>query len=46
MKTFFIKLEDRFLVESKKIENLSFPFKIAISEANVKINRMVTTKWT
>ena len=32
-------------VESAKIENASFPYKIAISEANVKTNRMVSTKW-
>ena len=42
-KTFFKKLEYRFLVESTKIENTSFPYKTAISEANVKANRMVTT---
>ena len=35
-----------FLVESNKIENASFPYKIAISEANVKTNRMVSTKLT
>ena len=40
------KLEDRFLVEATKIENTSFPFKTALSEANVKTNRMATTKWT
>ena len=45
-KTFFKKLEYCFLVESTKIENASFPYKSAISEANVKTNRMVTTKWT
>ena len=45
-KTFFKNLEYRFLVESIKIENASFPYKTAISEANVKTNRMVTTKWT
>ena len=45
-KTFFKKLEYRFLVESTKIENASFPYKTAITEANVKTNRMVTTKWT
>ena len=44
-KTFFKKLSYRFLVESTKIENASFPYKTAISEANVKTNRMVTTKW-
>ena len=46
IKTFFKKLEYRFLVESTKIENASFPYKTAISEANVKTNKMVTTKWT
>ena len=45
-KTFFKKLEYRFLVESTKIENASFPYKTAISEANVKTNKMVTSKWT
>ena len=44
-KTFSKKLEYRFLVESTKIENASFPYKTVISEANVKTNRMVTTKW-
>ena len=45
-KTFFKKLEYRFLVETTKIENTSFPFKTALSEANFKTNRMATTKWT
>ena len=45
-KTFFKKLEYYFLVESIKIENALFPYKTAISEANVKTNKMVTTKWT
>ena len=45
-KTFFKKLEYRFLVESTKIENASFPYKTAILEANVKTNKTVTTKWT
>ena len=40
------KLEYRFLVESTKIENGKFPCKTALSEANVKTNRMVSTKWT
>ena len=44
-KTFFKKLEYHFLVEATKIENTSFPFKTALSEANVKANRMATTKW-
>ena len=39
-------IENRFLVESIKIENTSFPYKSVIPEANVKTNRMVTTKWT
>ena len=41
-----LKLEYRFLVEITKIENASFPYKTAMSEANVKTNKMVTTKWT
>ena len=44
--SFFKKLEYRFLVERTKIEKASFPYKNAISEANVKTNRMVSTKWT
>ena len=36
----------RFLVETTKIENVSFPYKTAMSEANVKTNRMGSTKWT
>ena len=43
---FFQKLEYCFLVERIKIEKASFPYKTAISEANVKTNRMVSTKWT
>ena len=45
-KTFFKKLEYGFLVETIKIENTLFPFKTALSEANVKTNRMATIKWT
>ena len=45
-KTFFEKLDYRFLVETTKIEGTSFPFKTALSEANVKTNRMATIKWT
>ena len=45
MKSFFKKLEYHFLVERTKIEKSSFPYKTAISEANVKTNRVVTTKW-
>ena len=40
MKTFFKKLEYRFLDETTKTENTSFPFKTALPEANVKTNRM------
>ena len=36
----------RFSIESTKIENALFPYKTAISKANVKTNRMVSTKWT
>ena len=46
MKTFFKKLEKRFLVESTKIKNASFPYKTALSKANVKVNRMGSSKWT
>ena len=45
-KYFSKKLEHLFLVESTKIENASFPYQTAISEANVKTNRMVSRKWT
>ena len=39
-------MEYRFLVETTKIENTSFPFKTALSEASVKTNSIATTKWT
>ena len=45
-KTFLKKLEYRFLVETTEIGNPSCPFKTALSESNVKTNRMETTKWT
>ena len=45
MKIFFKNLEYRFLVERTKIEKASLPYKTAISEANVKKSRMITTKW-
>ena len=45
-KTFFKKLEQRFLVETTKLENTSFLFKTALSETNVKTNRLATTKVT
>ena len=43
-KTFFEKLEYRFLVESSKIENASFSYKTPISEAKFNTNKIVTTK--
>ena len=45
-KSFFKKVEYRFVVEATKIENKPFSFKTALSEANVKTNSMATTKWT
>ena len=48
-KNLFKKLEYHFLVEGTKSEipyYASFPYKTTISEANVKTNRMVSTKWT
>ena len=45
-KTFFKKLECRFLVQTTKIESTSFPFETTLSEANCKTNRMATSKWT
>ena len=43
-KTFFKKLKYRFLAETIKIENTSFPFKTRLPEANVKTNRIAITK--
>ena len=45
-KTFFKKLGYRFLVESAKIENITFPNKTTLSEATVKTNRMGSKNWT
>ena len=45
-KSVFIKLEYRFLVETVKIQNTLFSFKTSLLEANVKTNRMATSKWT
>ena len=45
-KTFFQKSGVPFFKESTKTENSWFPDKTAISEANVKKNRIVNTKWT
>ena len=39
MQTLFKKLEYRFLVESYKIENATFPYKTALSEASVKTKK-------
>ena len=44
--TLFKKLEYRFLVKSTKIEGATFSYKTAVSEANVKTNRIESTKWT
>ena len=40
MQTLFKKSEYRFLVESTKIDNGTFPYKTFLSEATVKTNRM------
>ena len=45
MQTLFKKLEYCFLAESTKID-ITFRYKTALSEANVKTNRMGSTKWT
>ena len=36
----------QFLAESTNIDNATFRYKTALSEANVKTNRMGSTKWT
>ena len=35
-----------FLLENTKIENASFPYKTAMSEANIKTNRMESARQT
>ena len=45
IKTFLKKLEYCFLVESTEIENGIFPYKTALPKANIKKNRMGSTKW-
>ena len=40
------KLEYSFLVERTAIKNLTFPYKSAKPKANMKINRMRSTRWT
>ena len=44
--TLLKKLQYHFLVESTTIENATYPYKTALSEANVKTNRMGSAKWT
>ena len=46
MQTLIKKLEYHFLVESTKTDNITFLYKTALSEANVKTNRMGSTKLT
>ena len=41
----FKKLQYRFLVRITTTENAKFPFKIALSKANVKRKRMGNIKW-
>ena len=43
---FFKKLENSFVVESTTIESVTYPYKTALSKANVKTNRMGSAKWT
>ena len=42
----FKKLEYRFSFENTGIENAAFPSKTVLSKANVKTNRIRSTKWT
>ena len=44
-KIFFKTLGYLVLVENTKIENATFTYKIALSEANVETKRMGSTKW-
>ena len=46
MQTLFKKPEYLFLVESTKIDSITFPYKTALLEASVKANRMWSTKLT
>ena len=46
MQTVFKKLKYVSLVESTKIDNITFPYKTSLSEANVKAKRMWNTKLT
>ena len=40
------KLENLSVVESTTIESVTYPYKTGLSGANVKTNRMGSTKWT
>ena len=43
---FLKKLENSFVVESTTIESVTYPYKTVLSKANVKTDRMRSTKWT
>ena len=43
---FFKKLQNSFIVENTTIKTVTYPYKTVLSEANVKANRMGSTKWT
>ena len=45
-KSFFQKLDYRCLIESSEIENVTYPCKFTLLEANIKTIRMRITKWT
>ena len=45
-KIFLKKLDYRFLVQSTTNNSATFPYKTALSEANVKTSCMGSTKWT
>ena len=45
-KTFFEKLDFRFLVESITIKSATFPYKTNLSKTNLMTNEMGNTKWT
>ena len=40
------KIENSFTVETTTTESVTYPYKTALSEANVKANIMESTKWT
>ena len=44
-KDLFRKTRARFLVESTKIKNATFPYEGALPETDVKKNEMGSTKW-